>query len=97
MKEKFFYTLLGSVIVASYYLYSNPKSLSKNQETQTPYDKCDQSVQTYDDENSVFLESTIYEYENIDNSEGVFSFSSQLTTSSDNSDIDWKYVIQGLE
>ena len=83
MKENILYTLLGTVLLTSYFIYLKPKPSSKNEETQTNYYKRhDQSSQTD---------------ENFDYTEGVFS--SQLTTSSDNSniDIDWKYVIQGLE
>ena len=98
MKEKIYYTFLGSVILVSYYIYMKPKPSYKNQQTQTYYyDKHDQSCQTDENEQSSFFESIISEHENLDYTEGVFSFSSQLTNSSDNSDIDWKSVSQGLK
>ena len=46
---------------------------------------------------SIIFDSTLLQDENADGTDGVFMISSQLTNSSDNSEIDWKSVCEGLE
>ena len=97
MKEKILYTLLGSVLLTSYLLYLKTETSCKNQSTQTDSDNRDQCNQTDDNVQSIIFDSTLLQDENADGTDGVFMISSQLTNSSDNSEIDWKSVCEGLE
>ena len=97
MKDNILYTLLGTALLTSYLIYLKPKTSCKNQLTQTDCQYQDQSNQTDDNMQSIIFESTIVQDENVDSTEGVFLVSSQLTNSSDNSEIDWKSVSEGLE